>query len=203
MDCEVKIEANIPAPGIWFPPIEGRGFNGGTKCTLHYRIKNVLEENNSLIELKRTWYETKEYENEDMIKVEGQPGWYRNLKPDAKVIDRATLETTNENLKFSEKSTGTDDEMHHYDWIIEGGNPLLPDLAPNITMFGNLYFSRKIGRKKELHYRHKSFYDGFPDYKIWINGSVIMHHSCIKEEQTPLSLAPPMEFEKSGIWTKL
>jgi len=50
-----------------------------------------------------------------------------------------------------------------------------------------------------IDYELNGKYDGFPGYESYIQKSLVYSHDPIAENQTPLSLFPPMEFNVSEV----
>ena len=168
------------------PPVSSRAYQSVVVNVDPSRPSAIVGEPQAL------WGETKEYSIGDTTSVPDKPFWWTQSLPGAEPIKQATLQTTKENNNI-EVNRISNDEIE-VKLTLDGGNPLLPDLVPNI----NSEFSIFIREKDPLglpEYRVEGLHDGFPAYELYINKERVYEHDPVARTQNPLSLNPPMEWD--------
>ena len=73
-----------------------------------------------------------------------------------------------------------------FSFHVDGGIPLLPDLAPNIS--ANLVLELKCDTAGTLMAKLTGSHDGFPAYEFYINGQRIHHYDPVAAGKTPDAL---------------
>lgn len=175
---------------------DGRGFSpsAGTSRTDQTITVSVSKENPIIASLRRYSSQTKKYSLESTIVLDGKPWWYRSLKPGSVPIATTTAQHNDSNSTATITKVGKNRLMCNF--VISIHNELQP-FAPNLDY--EINFDLRGQSDGRIYYLANGVHDGFPAYEIYINGNLIYSHDPLAKGQSPLSLAPPMEFAFVGI----
>ena len=194
----IKLEVFIPSEVVTYYAFGyGGTFNGGMKCNPAPVIDLDVAGSGSLTFSAPEWGETRAYDDADAIEVPGKPDWFRTLKPGAAVTEQGTLARTTDNLDA--KFRAPDGATHGVFFKVVGANPLL-SIAPAIDA------EITVGLRKGgggIEYMVDGAHDGFPDYRLSLDGKVVYAHDCVAKGETPGALKPWMDYSVDIGWKAL
>ena len=158
--------------------------------------------------LDRHWGESIEYVYNDTVHPDGKPDWWREKRQDKFValIDRATLDVTDGNLRIWE---GTESTARYEEAVREkafllalhaDGSLPLSSVAPAINADLTLLLRIKDGAVQA---RLAGEHDGFPAHEVYLNGRLFYGWDPVAEDSSPTSLMPPMDVEVDTSWTTI
>lgn len=173
---------------------DGRGFqrDGGTSRA---EVTGIFHFGDSsgptrLTDVTRTFGESSNYSREDTVVVAGKPGWYRNLRPGAKPIERGTQTVTDAKLNLelggssfhgilsmAENAVVVTFNIHASDPIVTGAPDIDATLALLIKMDGDRVKVRVNGG-----------HDEFPAYEVYANGTLVYSYDPVVAGGTPWGL---------------
>lgn len=144
----------------------------------------VLQEN-------AEWGDSHRYAIADTFEVPNRPSWWRGIREGAGPFERvARLVRTADNLGVVATvglgNVAAGAEYGSYDFHVDGGIPLLPDLAPNIS--ATLRLELKRGSDGVLMARLTGRHDGFPAYELYVNGQPLHQYDPVTAGETPNAL---------------
>jgi hypothetical protein len=197
----VKLAIGIPSAGVLYrDPIFGAGgaFNGGTKCAPAPVVDLDKQGAAALTIPPLGWEITHRYQDADALLVRGKPDWYRSLRPGATPTETATLARSPDNLEvqWAQLAGAT----HALKFTVNGTNPLLPEIAPDIDA------AIIVGLRKQgggIQYSVDGKHDGFPNYTLEINGKRVYLWDCVASGQDPSNLADLLGQAVKIGWTTL
>jgi hypothetical protein len=173
---------------------DGRSFSydGGTSraevdATLQLSTSGAA----SVTHESTNWGDSHRYAIADTYEVTGKPSWWRGIRDGAGPIDRiARLVRTSDNLGVVPATgnghAGTGEQLGTFEFHVDGGIPLLPDIAPNINARLRLELMRNFDGT--LMARLTGSHDGFPAYEFYVNGQRIHHYDPVAANKTPNAL---------------
>lgn len=173
---------------------DGRSFqlDGGTSRAEVTGIFHFGDSSGStrLTDVTRTFGESANYNREDTVVVAGKPGWYRNLRPGAKPIQRGTQTVTDAKLNLelgggsfhgilsmAENAVVVTFNIHASDPIVTGAPDIDATLALLIKMDGD-----------RVKVRINGGHDEFPAYEIYANGTLVYSYDPVVAGGTPWGL---------------
>lgn len=195
---DIQLEIAIPSQVVHFSVLGyGGSFNGGIKCTPRVKIDLDAVGSGSLSFPTPSWGITRSYDDSNTLPIAGKPDWFRSLKSGAKPLQEMQLVRTLANLNavFVTPPNST----HGVRFTVIGSNPLIA-LAPPINA------DITIGLRKNgsaIQYQVSGDHDGFPNYRLMLNGAEIYAHDCVASDESPSALKPPMDYSVSLDWRAL
>jgi hypothetical protein len=197
----VKLTIGIPSAVVLYrDPLFGAGgaFNGGTKCAPAPIVDLDKQGAAALTMPPLGWGTTNRYEDADAVLITGKPDWYRSLRSGATPTATATLARSPDNLEVQwTQLTGA---THALKFTVNGRNPLLPEVAPDIDA------EIIVGLRKQgggIQFAIDGKHDGFPNYTLEINGKQVYFWDCVARGQDPSDLADIILQKVKVGWTTL
>ncbi|KQN05179.1 hypothetical protein ASE78_16785 [Sphingomonas sp. Leaf25] len=184
----------IPAAAVSYA---GRSFGGGTKVRVDGTLDCGVAGPAALRIGTAGFDETKEYDSDALVPVDGGPAWARRIRPGAAPIAVGHQDVTDATLRTAwALPPGA---THGCEIVVNGRNPLVRG-APAIDATFTLGLRRgTLGIERWLRCAH----DGFPSYEFRVGGRVLRAYDCIAADATPLALFPPAEIAFTADWSLL
>lgn len=207
LQLDTRYRAFIPSPAIMveLPGIgtdlrafsgDGRSFSHGSgtsRAQIDARVQlRGGGVNARVVSSTARWGESKRYPMEDVLEVPGKPSWWRDTVENPRVLERATLPRTPDNLGVEAGGFGTQDAVYGvisddsmFTYHVDGGLPLLPSVTPNINARLRLLLRANGGQvEARLHGNH----DGFPAHEFYVEGVRIYGYDPVAAGNSPLAL---------------
>ena len=197
----VKLTIGIPSEVVFYrDPVFGSGgaFNGGTKCDPTPTLDLDKTGAASLSVPALQWGTTHKYDDGDALPVAGKADWIRALRPGAKPIASLKLQQSPENLKV--EFVQMDGATHAVKFTVNGKNPFLPDIAPDIDAEITVGVRKAAGG---IQFAIQGEHDGFPNYTVNINNKPVYLSDCIAKGEDPTALGGLVDQDVDVKWATL
>lgn len=195
---QIKLIVEIPSEAVYFRLIVGGGFNGGVKCSPSATVDLDKFGDSAFSVPPLSWSATHRYSDSDTLNVPSKPNWFRTLKPNARPIETKTLLRTTENLNVT--ATQIAGATHAVKFFVNGGNPLLPAVSPDIDATITVGLRKNSNR---IQYTIEGSHDAFPNYSVEINQKNVYAWDAVVNNADPSDLGDIIGENVSIPWTNI